>query len=323
MDMQYPEIKTMGGYFQLQLSTGKEYYPNLIKLNTSRNALEYLLEVKNYSKVYVPYFTCEVMLEPLKKLGVAHQFYNINAQLEPIFDFEVADGECLLYNNYLGLKQKAVNTITENLKGVVIDNAQAFFSSPLPGVDTIYSCRKFFGVPDGAYLQLNIDDRLSLDMDSSIYRFSHLIKSIDRGIEASYADFVENEMGLADNDIRTMSRLTQAILDSIDYEFCKSRRIENFNFLHEKLAAVNEFDFEFPKETAAMMYPLLVSKKGIKEKLIENKIFVPTFWPNVFRWTTIDMLEYTLAKEVIYLPVDHRYNLADMEEMLHVLKKLL
>lgn len=313
----------MGGYFQLQLSKGKEYYPDLIKLNTSRNALEYLLEIKKYSKVYLPYFTCEVMLEPMLKMGIPYQFYHINAQLEPILDFEVAEGECLLYNNYLGLKEKAVKTLTESLENVVIDNAQAFFSAPLPGVDTIYSCRKFFGVPDGAYLQLNAEDRLNIDMDTSTYRFSHLIKSIDYGIERCYADFVENEKGLADNEIRTMSLLTHAILDGIDYEYCKTRRMENFSFLHEKLSAVNELDFDFPEQAAAMMYPLLVSKTGIKEKLIEEKIFVPTFWPNVFRWTTVDTLEYRLAKEVIYLPIDHRYSLTDMEEMLGILKKLL
>ncbi|MCX2449918.1 hypothetical protein OQX61_01425 [Pedobacter sp. PLR] len=323
MYMQNAEIKAMGGYLHLQLPKNKEYYPDLIKLNTSRNALEYLLEIKKYSKMYIPYFTCEVMLEPLFKLGIPYQFYHINAQLEPILDFEVGQGECLLYTNYFGLKQAAVKKLSESVNHVIIDNAQAFFSKPLPGVDTIYSCRKFFGVSDGAYLQINTDDRLTLDNDISVHRFSHLIKSIDFGIERSYADFVENEKGLVDNEIMAMSTLTQVILAGIDYEFCKNKRIENFKFLHENLSAINELTFEFPTQTAAMIYPLMISKDGLKDKLIANKIFIPTYWPNVLKWTTPDMLEFKLAKEVIYLPVDHRYDLEDMAYMLGVLKKLL
>lgn len=321
--MQSAQNRTMGGYFQLQLANGNEYYPDLVRLNTARNAFGYILETRKYTKVYLPFFTCEVMLEPLFRLNIPYQFYRINKQLEPILDFEIGATECLLYNNYFGLKQNAVERLSHTVRNLIVDNAQAFYSEPLTGIDTFYSCRKFFGVPDGAYLQIDTEKYLELESDISVNRFSHLVKSIDQGIEDSYTDFIQNENGLIGNEIKSMSVLTKAILSNIDYSTCKDKRIENFNFLHENLSSVNELEIDFPLAAPAMLYPFLVSKTGIKEKLIDKKIFVPTYWPNIFKWTTNDMLEYQLAKNVIYLPVDHRYNLHQMSYMLNILEELI
>lgn len=323
MDIKNSEVKAIGGYFPLHTVDGRDYYPDLIKLNTSRNALGYILQLKKYTKIYIPYFTCEGMLEPLKKLNIPYQFYRINERLEPIFDFQIGPTECVLCNNYFGLKQDAVKKLSQIIDNLIIDNAQAFFSEPIPETDTFYSCRKFFGVPDGAYLQVNTNDRLRLENDISINRFSHLIKSIDHGIEHSYADFIENEKTLRNNETKAMSRLTQVLLSGIDYEAAKHKRIENFDFLHKNLSSVNELAFEFPDSPSAMYYPLLISKAGVKEKLIEKKIFTPTYWPNVFRWTTDDMLEYRLTRDIVHLPIDHRYDLEDMAYMLSILKKII
>ncbi|RRN77864.1 hypothetical protein EIM50_17425, partial [Pseudoxanthomonas sp. SGD-10] len=109
----YPKrVKALGGYFELQLPSNEEYYTSMVKLNTGRNAFEYLLRVNRYSAVYIPYFTCEVMLEPLKKLKIPYHFYTINENLEPVLDFEIGETECLLYTNYSGIKQDAVEALS-------------------------------------------------------------------------------------------------------------------------------------------------------------------------------------------------------------------
>lgn len=316
-------VKTIGGYFQLALTQGSEYYPDLIRLNTSRNALEYILIIKGYTKVYLPYFTCEVLLEPLVRLNIPYQFYAVDNQLEPVMDFEIGPTECLLYTNYFGLKQHAIIRLKGKVKNLIVDNAQAFFSQPVPGVDTFYSCRKFFGVPDGAYLQLNSDHTLALEKDQSAGRLKHLTHSIDYGTEYSYPDFIENETKLKDNNIKAMSVLTQSLLCGINYSECEKKRIENFRFLNDMLFSVNEFPVDLSNEVPAMMYPFLIPKRGLKSKLIEKKIFVPTYWPNVLSWTTADMFEHMLAEHTVYLPVDQRYSLDDMAYLVAVLKKII
>ncbi len=55
--------KEIGGYFELEDFGGKEYYPNLYKVNLGRTALRWLLEGRGYTKIYLPVFLCESVTE--------------------------------------------------------------------------------------------------------------------------------------------------------------------------------------------------------------------------------------------------------------------
>lgn len=307
----------------MQLENGQEHYPLLLKLNTGRNAFEYLLKVKRYTAVFLPYFTCEVLLEPLIRLGIQYQFYTINEKLDPVLDFVVGETECFLYTNYFGLKQDTIFKLSKQFKNLIVDNSQAFFSEPIEGSDTFYSCRKFFGVPDGAYLNTACPVRLKLERDISIDRFSHLIKSIDTGIESGYRDYSDNNVALSNNPIRRMSALSQRILSGIDYKVCKYRRNSNFMYLHDFLINYNDYDFDASSVNGPMVYPLLISSPQIRDKLMEKKIYVATYWPNVLDWTTRKMYENYLTTHLVALPIDHRYTHSDMKRILNLLKQLL
>ncbi|MBE9601669.1 hypothetical protein [Pedobacter sp. MC2016-24] len=316
-------VKPIGGYLDLQLNKSAEFYPLLLKLNTGRNAFEYILKVRGYKTVFIPYFTCEVLLEPLRKLGISYQFYTINEAMDPVIDFEPGDHVGFLYTNYFGLKGDTIKFLSKQYKNLIVDNSQAFFSEPLPGVDTFYSCRKFFGVPDGAYLHMDSQMRLKLERDHSLGRFSHLITSIDQGIESGYAAYLENNVSLSNNPIRGMSLLTNRILSGVDYKTCRYRRNSNFMFLHEVLGDINHYSFDASSLNGPMVYPFVSSSKQIKQRLLENRIYVATYWPNVLDWTTKKMFEHYLTNHLTALPIDHRYTHIDMRRILNVLKPLL
>jgi hypothetical protein len=316
-------VKAIGGYFNLQLPSAEEYYPSLIKLNTGRNALEYILKVNNYSCIYIPYFTCEVILEPMKKLGIPYHFYTLDKYLDPIVDFEIEANECFLYTNYFGLKQFTVNNLAKMGINLIIDNSQAFYSEPLPGIDTFYSCRKFFGVPDGAYLQSNSISSIKFERDVSFERMSHLLISVDLSIEKGYESFKINNDILSQNPIRRMSLLTNFLLKSIDYEECKKIRNRNFKILHDALADKNQLEIDNSSINGPLCYPFLNNKENIKKKLISKRVFVPVYWPNVLKWTTDKMFENHLAHNLVSLPIDHRYNEDDMERVINYLKQMI
>lgn len=40
----------IGGYFELELKKGTDYHSKALKLNTGRNAFEYILKVKGYKR---------------------------------------------------------------------------------------------------------------------------------------------------------------------------------------------------------------------------------------------------------------------------------
>ena len=66
-------MDAIGGYFELADCEQVDNFPhrNGVLLNTGRNALEYILRtIKQISHIYIPYFTCEVVLEPIKRLGI-------------------------------------------------------------------------------------------------------------------------------------------------------------------------------------------------------------------------------------------------------------
>jgi hypothetical protein len=262
-------------------------------------------------------------MEPIKKLGLKYHFYTIDKQLNPVVDYRPAQHTCLLYTNYFGIKTDTVLALSKSIENLIVDNAQAFYAAPLPGIDTFYSCRKFFGVSDGAYLSISTDERLELATDSSWERFSHLTKSLDQGIEAAYPDFISNDDALINNDIRLMSPLTEKILSGIDYRRCAAIRRENFAFLHAQLSGKNELKLECAPDDVPMVYPLLINRPELKQKLIAQKIFVATYWPNVYDWTQPDSMECYLTRNIVPLPVDHRYNLDDMQYVLNILNSIL
>ena len=323
MEIQTHPVKTIGGYIELQLPKGTVFHPSLIALNTGRNALEYILRVRKYTTIYLPYYTCEVLLEPLNKLNIDYRFYHLDEDLDPIIDFDIADSSCLLYTNYYGLKTETVKRLTKEIRNLIIDNAQAFFCKPIANIDTFYSCRKFFGVPDGAYLHIATPIGIHLKQDQSTERFSHLIKSIDANIEEGYSDYIENNIVLCYNEIKKMSALTQAILSGIDYEKCATIRRRNFTFLAEHLGHKNLLKLNLNEGNVPMVYPFLTENSSVKKELINQKIFVATYWPNVYEWARVDSYEYFLAQNLVALPIDHRYGLDDMQTIVKVLKPLI
>lgn len=317
-------MKAIGGYFGLETRTGEHYHKDAIRLNTARNCFEYVLRTRNYRKVFIPYYTCEVMLEPIHKLGLTYEFYHINERLEPAVLPEIKSDEAFLYTNYFGLKQNCVKELASHYgKQLVVDNAQAFYAEPLEGIDTFYSARKFFGLADGAYLYTDKSLQREFEQDCSFGRMSHLLKRVDIGAEAGYQDFKKNDDALIGQDIKTMSKLTEALLAGIDYESAKKKRIENYNTLSEALGATNQFHFDLGLGDIPMVYPYLTEDKTLKKRLITDKVFVATYWPNVFEWCKPDDMEYRFAEQIAYIPIDQRYNKEDMQRIIDVVSKII
>jgi len=314
----------IGGYFELELQNGEEYHKDAIRLNTGRNALELILKVKKFRKVFIPSYTCDVILEPFNKLGIDYEFYSINENLEPLFNYDsIKKDEGFLYINYFGLKDSFILNLLLNCKNLIIDNSQAFFAYPKPSIPTFYSCRKFFGVPDGAYLYLDGANTADLEIDISLDRVDQLLKRIEYGAESGFNDFKSNEYKLTGQPILSMSNLTHSILNNIDYEFIKKRRRDNFLFLHNRLSESNQLEIVFTDECVPMVYPLLTDNAELKHKLIENRIFVATYWPNVLEWTEKKSIEYRFSSGIAHLPVDQRYTNYEMNILVKIIEKTL
>ena len=313
-------MDAIGGYFSLELSMREEYHKDALRLNTGRNCLEYILRARKYDKVYLPYYTCEVVLEPFKKLSIQYEFYHIDIQLEITDRITLKENEAVLYTNYFGLKQRYVEQLAEKYGSrLIVDNTQAFYAMPIRGIDTFYTCRKFFGVPDGAYLYCDKELDEEIEQDYSYDRMAHLLKRIDLTAEEGYADFRKVDDGLNNQPIRKMSKLTQRMMQSIDYEAAAQRRRVNYEMSHEALGKENNLELHLEDDAVPMVYPYLVAMKDLREKLIQNKIFVARYWTNVLDWTQPEDIEYLLAHQMQPLPIDQRYG---ETEMIYIINKI-
>ena len=307
-------MDAIGGYFSLELPWHEEYHKNAIKLNTGRNCLEYILRCRKYKKVYIPYYTCEVILEPFQKTGVSYDFYHINLDFEIVDDIVLQKDEALLYTNYYGLKQNYVEILAYQYgKQLIVDNTQAFFANPINGVDTFYTCRKFFGVPDGAYLYTDVVADFPMEQDTSYERMNFLTKRIDLSAEDGYGDFRKSDDGLDGQPVKRMSKLTERLMQSVDYQRVKSIRKKNFCLFHEALLGTNQLHVVFSDETVPMVYPYMIKGGGLRDFLIQNKVFVAKYWPNVEKWTSYDSMERRWPDLIIPLPIDQRYNDKDIK----------
>ncbi|MCM1168239.1 MAG: hypothetical protein NC401_19815 [Ruminococcus sp.] len=190
---------------------------------------------------------------------------------------------------------------------MITDNSQSFFSGK-SGLASFNSARKFFGVPDGAYLFCDRTLPGKFPKDVSWKRASHLLIRSDVGAEAGYSEFKKNDRSLCGEEIKIMSDLTQSILKGIDYEFVIKTRINNFRYLSEKLDSVNELKINIGSSDVPMCYPFLFKKDGLREKLIKKKIYVPTYWTGQRDNDTGGYLERYLCP----LPIDQRYDSDDM-----------
>lgn len=317
----------IGGFFELELSLRTEYHNEALKLNTARNSLEYVLRANEYKKIFLPYYTCSSMLEVIYKLNIKFDFYNINQRFEPIFDFSnIKEDELFLYVNYFGICSNIVEKLIDikNKKNfnICIDNTQAFFIYPKGEEHTIYSARKFFGVPDGAYLYTNKFLDIDLDKEVGYDKMVHLIKRVDLNAQESYKDFKENSKRHSNQDIKEMSNISSRILNSIQYEDVIDKRNINFKYMNSNLSKYNKLKFDLNSLKGPMIYPLLVDNGvELRKFLISNKIYVAQYWNEVLDNVSNDSVESDFTNNLVALPIDQRYSSKEIDFIVKLINK--
>lgn len=316
-------MKEIGGYFELQLRKGEHYHKGAVQLNTARNCLEYILRAKKYKKIYIPYLDSEVIWEPMEKLGIEYEFYSVDFNIDPIFDKELKEGEAFFYSDIYGIKCNTVEKLVKRFgKQLIVDNTHAFFARPHEGIDTIYSPRKFFGLPDGAYLFTDTLLDEDFEQDDAMPHMTHLLKRIETGTaSAAYQDYLDYCNSLIGQPIKKMSNLASALLANIDYENLKERQIKNFQYLHTALGKYNKYEYDnFPADTCPLSYMFYSEDPDLRKKLIDNKIYVSTYWKATLDLVEKDSAEHRIVNYLLPLPCDHRYEEEDMKRIVEVIQ---
>ena len=325
-------MKEFGGYLPLELRRGSEWYTEestglgVARLNSGRTALCVALHHLGAQRVWAPSYYCPSVVTALREEGFEVALYPIKRDLLPdLGGVSAKDGSAVIFVDYFGLLGDRVKALSEAFPLVVLDNALAFYSEPIQrdGAVSIYSCRKFFGVCDGAYAIGSGVEQPDFPQDRSAEHSLHLLMSLEVGTNAAYKHSLANERRLGAERM-LMSKLTRSILESIDYIAVRNTRRENYLALDEALADVQRLGVIPAEDAAPSAYPFF-SGVPIREALVRQGVYVPRMWeswidePSVSR----DCLEYAFSNYMSALPIDQRYHAEDMAKLAEIVRTIL
>lgn len=314
--------KEIGGYIEIEYNHGGMLHENAVHLNCGRRALSYIIRSKDIKKIWIPKLTCRSVIEPFKTEGCEVGFYSVGSDFLPQLDRIPNEDWIVLINYYGQISNEQIQDIATKHSKLIVDNTQAYFQMPVDGLDTVYSCRKFFGVADGAILytsDLLIDE---IKVDESFERMTFLMGRFERTASEFYEMYARNNDLFENEPIKKMSKLTKNILCGINYEFVSTVRLKNFRYLDDHLKDINRLNLVTPD--GAFMYPLYIENgKKIRKQLQDKKIYIPTLWPDVYDICLEKEIEYDMAANILPIPVDQRYRIEDMRYIAKEIFKLL
>ena len=311
----------IGSFIELQFPKGMEFYnqeENIARLNTGRAAIWHAFRITGCNAIWLPYYQCDTVREFLQRKGAAIKYYHIDDRFNPV-DLTPKDNEAVLLVNYYGIMSaKKMMKLSKPYSHAIIDNSQAFFCEAIENCLNVYSCRKFAGVPDGAYV---IGENAEKYVDEYPQCYSSdtalfLLQRIEYGCEGkAYQSRQINEHRIDSEDCMKMSKLTRTILDGTDYEFIKEKRRENFNTACELFADVNKINPSLycDENTVPMVYPLVIEDDGLLDKLQKAKHFQGHWWSYLLNEMPADSFEYWISRYVIPITIDQRVGKPELE----------
>jgi hypothetical protein len=310
----------IGSFIGLDFPDTGEYYQNVehtARLNSARAGIYHACKLYQCDSVYLPYYLCPSVKAFLSRLGIKTKSYHISKQFDPLVS-DQEEGHAFILVNHLGILSKArMLEIAGKFRNVIIDNSAAFFSPPLEGCYTIYSPRKFFGVPDGSYLvgenaTIGIEE---YGQDISSATASYLFGEIELGTNATYKERMKNEARIDESEPLKMSKLTWKLLKCCNYSQAKQKRLENFMYIHNLFESINLLDpLKYFDETCIpMVYPLVVKDLELAYYLRKRNVYVGRFWNYVLTEVVAGSFEAWLSKYMVPIPIDHRYGKEEMK----------
>jgi hypothetical protein len=143
----------------------------------------------------------------------------------------------------------------------------------------------------------------------------HLVARLRGASDAALALYRAHEARFT-ADVRAMSPLSERLLAGVDYAAVAAARRANFAHAHEELGDANRLTPSLGAHDVPLCYPFWPRQTVAHQQLWDLGIFAPRLWPEVTnRRLPGFAFERQLASELLPLPIDQRYDTADMQDM--------
>ena len=207
-----------GGFLPLELNPGKElfakYEPMLMRFNTVKASINYLIMTIKVKRIYIPYYYCPSTIKAIKQIVSEVCFYHIDKDLLPT-DLPDEDDTAILLVDYFGVRSRETVAFAEGFEKaeIILDFSHSFFTEAVikNNVHSVYSAKKFLGIPDGAYLVSNAIEPDAQNLTVSIKYAEYLIMTYEEGTSAAYEKKKEADHFLNSN----YAHMSKNILHSV------------------------------------------------------------------------------------------------------------
>jgi dTDP-4-amino-4,6-dideoxygalactose transaminase len=332
-----PERRLIGGFFGLELPASpnggfsalwNSRRDNSFAFANARSGFAALIDALDPANVWLPAYICRELAAavPAAKLG----FYPVGHDLRPDVRRLAAaarGGDVILGVNYFGSApppEFVDFAMTRSDLWFVEDCAQSIDTGTAPwGHWRLYSPRKVIGVPDGGLVvaaRPTATARLETTATFDIGVFEAALRRFEDEAET------QNAVWHSSNQAREsatsvshagMSRLSRRLVELLDPAPIIERRRANCAVLQERLgglAVLHErtpgyVPFGLPIRLAAEWCDALVAA------LAAEGIFAARHWRDLPSPAEIFVTEHSLARELVTLPCDQRYDADDMSRV--------
>ena len=346
------EPPPIGGVFELDLAAVLDVrdaparFPEAQAVTSGRTAVAILAE-EAPGPWLLPAYLCESVLQPLRRAGIPFDFYPVGGDLRPRLDelersVELQSPAAVLVVDYfgfppspedtsrLGALREACLVVEDCVQGSLVELPDAAGGAIGDAVFT--SFRKYLPVPDGGLLTGATPRPLPPAAASLRER---LLGQLLRGawvsgqaegpqVEAVFLGLLEAGEASLDEDLplEATSRLSERLIAGLDLAEVASARRANFVALSEALEgseAVKPILRELPAGVSPLTLPVRIGRgrrDALRAELVRRRIFCPVHWPlppeiDAARFPE----EHRLSSEMLGLPLDQRYEPADMHRL--------
>jgi len=289
------------------------------------------------ANVWVPSYICGVVIDAVREPGVRIRFYPVDESLNVAsHDWltQISPGDVAIFVDYFGFDSWATFGAAAKARGacIVEDACHAMLNEHFsPCSDYIFfSPRKFVGVPDGGIV---ITANNAQFPHSNLYpapadwfllalKASARRAEFDRfGGDRDWFEMFQSAESSGPREPCRMSDLSAALLQIIDWAIIKKRRRRNYEFLLSKLGELAIFP-DLPRDVVPLGFPIRVRNRDrVRRLLFNERIYPPVHWDIAELVPKEFAASHLLAREIMTLPCDQRYNAEDMRRIVARLKR--
>lgn len=304
-------------------------------------------------KVLIPAYTCQTVITPFEEAGWTCYYYNVQKDLHIDTDYFNVIGELVkpgivVVHPYYGLRlnqqeSDSLRQIGEKGATIVMDFTQGIFADPeYDFVDFfIGSYRKWFPIPDGAFLKVNKADYLipipddedtefvTMQTDAMFLRnqyFNDGVKQL-KTISIRLNKRANSSVAHGIKPHR-MSSFSLELMQRLSFQEVRSKRQDNFNYLFKHLNQYDGFRFVCPDLSALLTTPLYFAvfssnRDQLQRVLADNDIYAPVLWPVENQDLLISEDVKYIYEHILAIPCDQRYGEKEMRRIVRVINTFL